>query len=71
MELEGFNKLTEKQKNDFTNIFDHFLAAQGTVARKNMIFKSVKFENNCFRIDFSRYGKPTYSTLDHERQEWG
>ena len=71
MELEEFDNLTEKQKDGFLEIFDKFLAAQGTEARENMILKSVKFENNCFRVDFSRYGKPTYTTLDPEKQEWG
>ena len=46
MELEGFDNLTEKQKDDFSEIFDKFLAAQGTEARENMILKSVKIEIN-------------------------
>ncbi len=71
MKLEGFDELTEKQKDDFTNIFDHFLAAQGTESRENMIMKSVKpIENNYFQVDFSRYGKPTYTILNPEKQEW-
>lgn len=69
--LVGFDELTDNQKKDFSQILNMFLGAQGTEARENLVLKSVKSVDGCFRLDFSRYGKPTYTTLNHKTQEWG
>ena len=68
--IRGYDQLNMSQRNDFVDILDRFLEAQGVDARNNIIVKSVQMRGECFKIEITRYGNAGYQLLNPKTFEW-
>ena len=68
--IVGCDQLDMSQRNDFVDILNRFLNAQGDDAKNNLVVKSVQMRGECFKIEITRYGKPGYQLLNPKTMEW-